>query len=207
MKSGIYAIVNHATAKKYIGSSNNVGRRWVEHRSKLRRGKHNNPHLQNAWNHYGEHSFDFVVLLECDMASLLDKERDMIATDGDYNIELDPVDRTKSDEHKSKLSASMKERYKTGYQHPLAGSKNPRMSAMNVARKGVKQNRESVEKRVLKQHKPVSQYRMDGSHMRDFPSVKDASLNLDIKAPNITMCCKGVRQSAGGFVFRYKETA
>lgn len=61
-KSGIYAIVNTANQKCYIGQAASIGDRWLYHRSSLRRGKHHSRLLQNAWNKYGEAAFQFKVV-------------------------------------------------------------------------------------------------------------------------------------------------
>lgn len=61
---GIYGIVNIIDGKKYIGSSNNVTRRWREHRKALYEGTHWNTHLQNAWNKYGDKAFLFTMVEE-----------------------------------------------------------------------------------------------------------------------------------------------
>jgi group I intron endonuclease len=71
MTSGVYAIVNKENGKRYIGSSTCIERRWKEHRRNLRYNKHHSSYLQNAWNKYGEHNFDFVVIQECSIESLL----------------------------------------------------------------------------------------------------------------------------------------
>ncbi len=63
--SGIYYIKNITDGKNttYVGSSClSVYNRTVKHISLLRRGKSHNKHLQNAWNKYGEDSFEFGVL-------------------------------------------------------------------------------------------------------------------------------------------------
>jgi group I intron endonuclease len=60
---GVYAIKNLRDGKVYIGSTAvSFGRRWSGHRSKLRKGKHANQHLQSAWNRDGEESFEFAIL-------------------------------------------------------------------------------------------------------------------------------------------------
>lgn len=46
----------------YIGQTNNKNARWANHRSKLRRGIHDNFHLQRSWNKYGEKAFSFSVV-------------------------------------------------------------------------------------------------------------------------------------------------
>lgn len=62
MKSGIYQILNVATGKIYIGSSTNVFRRCRQHHRRLSKNRHPNKHLQNAWNKYGEQSFEYSTL-------------------------------------------------------------------------------------------------------------------------------------------------
>jgi group I intron endonuclease len=60
--TGIYCIKNKINGKVYIGSSKNIANRWMIHRWLLRKGNHHSPHLQKAWNIYGELSFEFVIL-------------------------------------------------------------------------------------------------------------------------------------------------
>lgn len=61
---GIYAIINCANGKVYVGSAVDIKRRWIRHVHRLRLGTHTNPILQSAWNKYGESSFDFLILEE-----------------------------------------------------------------------------------------------------------------------------------------------
>ena len=61
MQSGIYAIANMTSGKVYIGSTIGFRKRWRIHRSRLRHGVHDNPHLQYAWDKYGGHAFEFLV--------------------------------------------------------------------------------------------------------------------------------------------------
>lgn len=61
-KSGVYIITNTESSKVYIGSTVDFKRRWGQHKRDLRRGGHNNPHLQAAWVLYGEDAFEFGVL-------------------------------------------------------------------------------------------------------------------------------------------------
>ena len=61
---GVYKITNLVDGKFYIGSSKNIEGRWCTHRKELNTGCHNNQHLQNAWNKYGEKSFKFEVIEE-----------------------------------------------------------------------------------------------------------------------------------------------
>lgn len=72
--TGIYAIVNILTNTRYIGQSVHVETRKREHFNALRSGVHFNPHLQNAFNYYGENNFIFEVLEECTESALSDRE-------------------------------------------------------------------------------------------------------------------------------------
>jgi group I intron endonuclease len=40
----------------------NFRERWYRHRWSLNRGRHRNPHLQQAWVKYGEANFEFSIL-------------------------------------------------------------------------------------------------------------------------------------------------
>lgn len=57
-------ILNTANGKRYVGSSVQTKRRWISHKTQLRRQVHGNPHLQSAWNKYGESAFVFSILEE-----------------------------------------------------------------------------------------------------------------------------------------------
>ncbi|MFW6122530.1 MAG: GIY-YIG nuclease family protein [Petrotogales bacterium] len=50
--SGIYNIICLPNQKVYIGSSNNIYRRYYLHLYELRKNKHTNIHLQRAFNKY-----------------------------------------------------------------------------------------------------------------------------------------------------------
>ena len=85
---GVYKITNTINGLFYIGSTGQTFRkRWYQHRYQLRNKEHGNPHLQNAWNLYGEDKFEFSVLQVCPKEMCLDVEQDTIDTlKPDYNI-------------------------------------------------------------------------------------------------------------------------
>lgn len=62
IKSGIYKIINKIDGKYYIGSSINLLKRFYKHKLELRKNTHHNKKLQNAWNKYGEHNFEFLII-------------------------------------------------------------------------------------------------------------------------------------------------
>lgn len=59
---GIYQIKNLINGKIYIGSSIDIRGRWWNHKSMLKRGIHDNAHLQRAWDKYGSKIFKFSIL-------------------------------------------------------------------------------------------------------------------------------------------------
>ena len=114
-KMGIYQIVNLIDGKKYIGSSKNLYNRKIRHFSTLRNNKHRNCHLQNAFNKYGEENFSFEVIEFVNtIDELLPREQYYIElyqvcnkTKG-YNIIVDAVRHTLSEETKQKISLAKK---------------------------------------------------------------------------------------------------
>jgi group I intron endonuclease len=67
----IYKITNSANGMFYIGSALSVGKRWQQHRWRLKRGIHENQKLQHAWNKYGGHSFSIEILESVNEVSLI----------------------------------------------------------------------------------------------------------------------------------------
>ena len=63
--TGIYQIRNITTNKIYIGSTNNLKRRYNQHLNSLNKNKHENPYLQAAWNKYGANNFIFEIIEFC----------------------------------------------------------------------------------------------------------------------------------------------
>ena len=61
MEMGIYCIHDEC-GRLYYGSTVNFNRRWNEHKSDLRLGKHKNPILQAAYNKYGIDYFTYTIV-------------------------------------------------------------------------------------------------------------------------------------------------
>jgi group I intron endonuclease len=72
---GVYLITCSGNGKKYIGSTkNSFEQRRRNHWTALARGKHGNPALQNSWNKWGEETFSWEILVECEESELLQEE-------------------------------------------------------------------------------------------------------------------------------------
>jgi group I intron endonuclease len=73
--SGIYRIVHRESGRCYVGQTSNVGRRWAEHRSLLKLGKHKSRRFQNIWDKYGREAFEWELLEECPPEKLTEAEQ------------------------------------------------------------------------------------------------------------------------------------
>lgn len=60
--AGVYLIYCSANEKGYVGSSLRVQARFTSHRHDLRRGVHDNSHLQKAYAKYGEATLSYLLL-------------------------------------------------------------------------------------------------------------------------------------------------
>lgn len=115
MNSGVYAIWNTESKKVYIGASQNLRRREYCHFAELKRGKHPNSYLQNAYSKYGRLALHFEVLEYCESSELVTQETWWIdffnSRDRQYGYNLLSADRkTHSDESKAKMSLNASSR-------------------------------------------------------------------------------------------------
>lgn len=78
MLQGIYKITNKKNGKIYIGSSDNVAKRWTQHISSLLDHSHHNEDMLGDFINYGENitifQFEIIELCECSKEKLLEKE-------------------------------------------------------------------------------------------------------------------------------------
>ena len=78
--SGIYLIRNKTSNSLYVGQSSNISNRWRNHKWMLQANKHNNIHLQRAWNKDSLDSFEFTILYICEPnIELTQQLKDIIA--------------------------------------------------------------------------------------------------------------------------------
>lgn len=69
----VYAIVCLPTGESYVGSSvMPEGRRWSNHRSHLRAGRHPSEAMQRAYDRYGEDAFRLDTIVVCPTDAPLD---------------------------------------------------------------------------------------------------------------------------------------
>lgn len=61
-----------------------------------------------------------------------------------------------------------------------------------------------IERSVKKQSIKVLQCTLDGNVISEYPSIKEAERKTGISAGHICNVCKGIRPTAGGFIWLYK---
>lgn len=145
--SGIYCIVNIKNSKRYIGSSKNIRQRLWSHRAELRHNKHENAHLQSAWNKYGEHNFDYYILENCGESLLLEREQWYINTlKPEYNINPETQRPPCTKNSRKKQSETRKRLYAEGKLKPSF------------------------------RHITTYVYDLDGNFIKEYPSMKDAAI-------------------------------
>lgn len=147
---GIYKIINTVNGKIYIGSSQDIKKRWKTHRAHLKGNYHHNIHLQNAWNKYGEGKFSFSILEKVNNTSkLVEQEQYYIdSLDPEYNI-MPKAGRSKfSEESKRRMSESTKGMYE-GEDNPMYGKtrKQSVKDAISKAKEGSNRS-EATKKRI-----------------------------------------------------------
>ncbi len=69
---------------------------------------------------------------------------------------------------------------------------------------GKKQTKETIDKRNLKIYKPVLQLDIDNNILKEWGGASLANTKIPL-AGHITDCCRGQRETSGGFKWRYKD--
>ena len=92
---GIYTITNLIDGKIYVGYSKNIHKRINKHRCILKLNKHENQHLQNAYNLDGVENFKFELLVECEYKHLASEEHYWATLlnvhDNDFGYNISPT--------------------------------------------------------------------------------------------------------------------
>lgn len=215
-KIGIYAIINNVNGKMYIGKSINIHRRIKNHIGFLNQKsvKHENEHLIGAWHKYGRSQFSYVILEECSIENINDRElyyMDFYNTtnrDFGYNLRKDSsTGMICSEETKVKMRKS----------HENRNIKFPELKQQASIRfKEFWANNPETKKSMAKQ--VSSQIRKYKIAMLDYDSqeiieIFETKASITEKYPEfytqaILGCCSGKKNSYRGFKWCYlnKET-
>lgn len=173
--SGIYCIENRINHKSYIGSSKNLYQRLLKHFALLRHNKHQNAHLQNAWNKYGEDNFEWSIIEMCDNSMLTEREQYCIDLFGaEYNITRKVERNTLSKESRIKQGETRRRLHREG---KLDWNFNP---------------------------VSIYVYNLDGEFLFVNPEgLKDTANKLHISPSSICRVLNGTYQQCKGYRFSY----
>jgi group I intron endonuclease len=122
MTCGIYVIEHSESGRRYVGSSNDIERRWRYHRSRLGHGIADSSYLQRAWAKHGAAAFSFKKLLICSEENLLMYEQRCIdgyrAAEGAFGFNMAAIARAGfGGRHSAETRAKMS-RSHTGVKRP-----------------------------------------------------------------------------------------
>jgi group I intron endonuclease len=194
----IYLIWCFASQKGYVGSAVNLGRRLLKHRCLLRSGRHDNRHLQSAYNAYTEGNFGVYLLEDCKKEDLLKREQfwidDYKSSNNCSGYNICPVAgsvsrRPVSDEQRKKISDSVK----------AAFTENP--SPWQIAGKrrvGRKNTQEHIDKVVSACSRPFRLMSPDG-HIFEGRNRAEFCREHGLNKSHICMLINGSVDSARGW--------
>lgn len=167
---GIYEICNlqDGKATAYVGSAVDVQQRWWQHQSLLRHGHHHNPHLQRAWDKYGEAAFEWGIVEEVqDEANLLGREQHWLdryleTPDTCYNIARCAESPMRGHNHTEETKRRMSEA-RSGV--PKTAEHRRRMSEANRGKKLSRETKRKIsEAHKGKKHSEESKRKIGEAH-------------------------------------------
>ena len=111
----------------------------------------------------------------------------------------------KSEDHKKALSEAIKgvplsEEHKKAISETLKGVPKPYLRGVpksEATKKAISDAMKGVNA------KKILQFTKSGEFIREWPSICEAERELGIAQSSICSCCKGIRKSAGGYIWKY----
>lgn len=219
--SGIYKIIN-PKGSIYIGSSLDIGKRFVYYLKKYNKLQIK---LFNSFNKYGveNHIFEIVELIKNDDKNVLNNllnERELYwgqfyksLDKNNLNLKIGNRNAIVSEETKKRMSLSGKgikrtqefkdnvSKFHKGRTSPTKGLRFSEETKIKISN-GVK-NSYTPEKYKSKYNKPINQFTKDGIFIKCWNSSWDAMISTKIS--HINDCCNGKRNTAGGYIWKYKN--
>ena len=228
---GIYKITNRINGKSYIGQSNNIERRFREHKYI---SSETNDSLKKAYIKYGRENFEFIILEECSIEELNEREIYYIQlVKPEYNRtkggdgcsghvvseKTKEILRKKAKEQWNKLTEEQKQHIiKNNLKKPKIGHKVSKATRekLRQCNLGKKQSKETIEKRkqTMIKKRENGYVRNNDNHKKKvicletniiYNSVKEAGLDIGVHPSSITGTIKGKYKTCKGKHFKYYQ--
>lgn len=194
----IYKIVNVDNGEVYVGQTIKFRKRLCQHHNALSKGKHCSAYLQKSFDKHGVDKYYVEILEEVTRDTICEREiywieqLDSSNRDRGYNILVNvpsPWYGKRSKQHCENISKALMGK------HPSGETRRKQ----SEARKG---------RFMGKDHpfsKTVVQYDKDMNIINTFDSISEASRKTEIIRTAIDNNLNGRSNTAGGFIWKYKE--
>lgn len=220
--SCVYSIQNNLNGKFYIGSTDNLRKRWNKHLSKLRRNKHENDYLQSSWEKYGEKNFEIKILEELPKEEVRSLEQEYLNIFYDNqnncynmlkttcpNIGQKHTEQSKQNISKSKLGTKhtpetieRMRKASTGRFH--SQETKDILSVINIGKNNPNYGKTGV---LSKKSIPVYQYDLNGNFIAKYNGLNEACRITGVNESTISRCVNGILNKGGNYIWskEFKE--
>ena len=209
----IYKVTNQATNENYIGATTkSIEERKIDH---FQKSETNNCYkFQNAISTYGKDAF---IWEQIDTASSIDELA---------NKEIHYIEKFEANSkgYNSDKGGGFK---KTIYKYNLDGSLNSTYESLRDAGASINASKQDISRACWSvnhtlcgflwsynyvepfmpetdnRKKEVLQYNLNGNLLARYVSASEASRKTGVSKTCITRCCRGERESSGGFIWKY----
>ena len=182
MYNGVIYKYTSPSGKVYIGQTMNEKER---RQAFLRQNKeYSGDKINTARKKYGVNNFDYQVIFK--VSSLVKEEVKEILNQKEIQY------------------IKMFDSYYNGY-NSTPGGDNAAEFTEETRQKMSQKTKEYYKTHESVVAKPVLQYSIYGDFIREWKSAREAALNLNLEANNITIVCQGKRNQAYDFIWKYKD--
>lgn len=210
---GVYGILNTETGKWYVGQAVDIERRWGRHLRELKYGYHHNAILQKSYDKHGPDAFSFVLLEECPVDTLGEREIFWIAKkdsfENGYNLNRGGdggnLGWKMPEEVKRKIAfANSGERsFWYGKKQPESANKKRREALLgpknhNFGKTFSEETRRKLHDAHVGRNPPNKRPVRCIETGVIYESAKKAAAILGVDHSTLTKCCRGERNICGG---------
>lgn len=207
---GIYKITS-PSSKVYIGQSRNIKKRWGDYSAHKKKQKDQTA-IFYSLKKYGKENHKFEVLEECSLEELNEREIYYIEKYDSVNKGLN-ISRggyyfwevNVGKKHKKETIDKMKE-YWAENAHPRSKETIAKISKTKLENPRIT-TPEMIEKyrNTSTSKKPISQFDLEGNHIKNFNSINEAARYLNIRNDGISACLRKKQKTAYGFIWKYQK--